>query len=251
MRIAVAVVTVAACAGLSHATVNYGDFNATHYVFQGVTENSTSPGHVGQVLFGAPTVSDDSLKFSPLNFASQSTAAPGGFATDTVDGLLQFNICANQGSFIGQFNFNERGDYTLNGLPTAFANATVGCAVNILVSEVNGVAISPVGFNGSLAFSNGGNYVFPVNAGTAVTWTGTGSFNVDAFLASLSIPGHATKVEISIDNVLTTLASDGSTARIVKKQAEGVTIDVIPAPGAGTLLGLGGLLAARRRRRRA
>ncbi len=249
MRIAIAVVMVAACAGTSLAQpIFYGNFAATNYVFQNVTENSTSPGHVGQTLFGAPTVIDNSIKFNPLNFASQSTAGNPGFASDTVDGLLQFNIQANPGSYISIFNFNERGDYTLNGLPTAFAQATVGCTVNVLVTQIDGSAITPVGFNSSLIFSpSAGVYNFPPTA-TAAPWTGTGSFNVEAFLASQNILGRATRVEISLDNVLTTIASNGATARIVKKQAEGVTIDVLPAPGAAALLGLGGLMAARRRR---
>jgi hypothetical protein len=249
MRITIALIAVAACAGSSLAQpILYGNFNATHYIFQGVTENSTSPGHVGQTLFGAPTITDDSMAFNPLNFASQSTAGPGGFASDTVDGLLQFNICANQGSFVSMFNFNERGDYTLNGLPTAFASASVGCSVNIRVTQVNGVAISPVGFNSGLLFSpSSGNFVFPPTA-SASPWTGTGMFDIDGFLASLAVTGHATKVEISLDNVLNTIASNGATARIVKKQAEGVTINVLPAPGAAALLGLGGLVASRRRR---
>ena len=247
--VAASTVAVAMSANISFAQpIPYGNFNATHYMFTNVTENSTSPGHVGQVLFGVPTVTDDSMAFNPLNFSSQSTAGPGGFASDSVDGLLQFGIMANAGSFISQFNFNERGDYTLNGLPTALAQATVGCSLNIRVTQVNGIFITPIGFNSSLIFSpSGGIYNFPPSA-SAAPWTGSGLFDIDAFLFSRNIQGHATKIEISLDNVLTTFASNGSTARIVKKQAEGVTIDVTPAPGAAALLGLGGLLAARRRR---
>jgi MYXO-CTERM domain-containing protein len=226
------------------AGINYGDFNANNYIYRQVTESSiTDP----VPLFNAPTVSGDTLKFNPT-FGSISSAGNPGFAQDTTDGQLNFGIDAKPGAFISQFSFNEAGDYSLVGLPTAFAQATVSCPVNVRVTEVNGVALgASILGQFSLTFTGGGIYIFPPT-NTGGLWSGSGSFDVAAFLAANGIQGVATKVEIAIDNKLTTLASNGATAQINKKLIDGVTIQVTPAPASLALLGLGGLVAARRRR---
>jgi hypothetical protein len=231
-------------ASSAFAGINYGDFNANNYIYRQVTESSlTDP----VPLFNAPSVSGDTLKFNPT-FGSLSSAGNPGFAQDTTDGQLNFGIDAKPGSFISQFTFSEAGDYTLTGLPTAFAQATVSCPVNIRITEVNGLALSSaLTSQFSLAFTGGGIYTFPPTV-TGGLWSGTGTFDVSAFLAANNVQGVATKVEIAIDNILTTLASDGAMAKINKKLVDGVTIQVVPAPGSLALLGLGGLLAVRRRR---
>lgn len=248
MRIALAGLAVIAVASSSAlAQVNHGNFTSPNYMFLNVTESSgTDP----VPLFGAPVntaglLASNALTFSPSNF--QSAASSGTFATDTTDGQLNFTVMALPGSFITDFIFNERGDYTLNGLPSAFAQATVGCSINIRVVEVNGAAITPVASQFNLVFNNGGIYTFPPVA-TAAGWTGSGAFSVSGFLASLGITGNATKIEVALDNTLTTTVGGGASALIRKKQAEGVIIDIIPAPSSAALLGLGGLVAARRRR---
>lgn len=248
MRIALAGLAVMAVASSSAwAQVNYGNFTSPNYVFQNVTESSgTDP----VPLFGAPVnsgglLASNALTFSPSNF--QSAASSATFATDTTDGQLNFTVRALPGSTITDFIFSERGDYTLSGLPTAFAQATVGCSINIRVVEVNGTAILPVASQFNLAFNGGGIYTFPPSA-TAAGWNGTGAFNVSAFLASMGINGQATKIEVALDNTLTTTVGGGASALIRKKQAEGVIINIIPAPSSAALIGLGGLIAARRRR---
>lgn len=248
----VRVITVGAItlliAGAAHAQM-YGNYTSPNYQFLGVQESSgTDPGP----LFGAPIASgavlpSNALTFSPTNFVSSATAGPGGFASDITDGQLNFTINALPGSFINQFIFAERGDYTLAGLPSASATATVGCLINVRVTEVNGSAIVPQAGQFNLLFTNAGVFTFPPPV-AAGSWSGIGAFDVDAFLASRGIMGMATRVEISLDNTLTTTAANGASATIEKKQIEGLSVTVIPAPGAAALLGLGGLLAARRRR---
>jgi len=237
-----AVAGVAASSAL--AGINYGDFPSNNYVYRQVTESSlTDP----VPLFNAPSVSGDTLKFNPT-FQSTASAGNPGFATDQTDGQLNFGIDAKQGQFISQFTFSEAGDYSLIGLPTAFAQATVSCPVNVRVTEVNGVALaSTILGQFNLTFTGGGVYTFPPTVSGGL-WFGTGSFDVAALLAANGVSGNATKVEIAIDNKLTTLASNGAQATINKKLIDGVTINVLPAPGSLALLGLAGLAAGRRRR---
>ncbi len=237
-----AIVGVASSSAL--AGINYGDFNSTRYVYRQVTESSlTDP----VPLFNAPSVSGDTLKFNPT-FQSSASAGPGNFAVDQTDGQLNFGIDAKPGQFISQFSFTEAGDYSLIGLTGATAQATVACPVNVRITEVNGVALGATllgQFN--LTFTSGGIFNFPPTVSGGL-WNGTGSFDVAAFLVANGIVGNATKVEIAIDNKLTTLAANGAQATINKKLIDGVTINVLPAPGSLALLGLAGLAAGRRRR---
>src|SRR5262245_6656687 len=62
------------------ASINYGDFNGDNVKFLDVTESSDDP----LPLYGAPTVSGDSLSFSPQQFFAKSQF--GVPVNDTTDG---------------------------------------------------------------------------------------------------------------------------------------------------------------------
>lgn len=251
---------LALCSGLAAAApalaqFNHGDIMATNYWFRQVTESSntdaadTAFANAG-TMFGAPAVSSNSILFTTPNFFAQATAGPGNFASDSTDGRLKFQIEAKPGSFVSSFSFAERGDFSFAGIAAYIGNLSVACDIQVRVLAINGAAITPVGDTFSLAFSSGGVFnAPPVNQ--SGNWTGSGGINIDALLLMNQLDPRATLVEITLDNKLfaqTLGDTGGGTSRIVKKQGEGIVIDVVPAPGAAALLGLAGLIAGRRRR---
>jgi len=226
------------------APINYGTYVADNFTFVSVTEDSNTD---ALPLFGAPTTSGDALVFSPTNFAS-STTGPG---SDITDGSVFTTIVANPGKVVSAVAMNEFGDYTLIGGGGYSTGASVGCAVNLQVQDVNGVPITPVTFQFNLAFSpSGGTYSLAEDGmGVAKQWNGTLLADLDAALAARGISGHATRVYMTIDNVLATYAAAGDTATIKKKSLYGVGITpIVPEPSVLCLIALGALSMILRRR---
>lgn len=244
-----AMVLVCGAGSALAAVVPYPNAGGATVDFTGIVESTTRNGSAGPsdpgALFGAPTVVGDSLRFNPLNF--QSSSANGAF--DITDGQLVFTVASRPGNFISDLNFSERGDYTLAGLGNAATNATVSAAIFIRIEEINGVSVNAINLNGNMVFTpSGGSFELPGEAGTAVIWQGAAAFDIDAYLAGLGISGRATKATVTLDNTLVTFSQSGTISFIKKKQAEGVTVTVLPTPGTAVLLGLSGLIAARRKR---
>lgn len=236
---------LAGTAGSALATpINYGNFNGVTVDWLQVTEDSaTDP----TPLFGTPTITGDSLNFNPVSFGS--TASNG--SADITDGTLTSMIVARPGYTIPAIQFVENGDYTLAGTGGVGTSASVNLAVFVWVTEVNGAAITPVSFNVSGTFNPSSGTFDLFNDGPTFgirTWNGGAYADIDAFLASQSISGSATKVTVTIDNSLVTTSQPGTLAFIKKKQIGGVAITVVPTPGAAALMGLGALVATRRRR---
>lgn len=240
------VVALSAVAGTAFATPTfYTNQSGTTVDFINIVEDSnTDP----IPLFGAPTVVGDTLKFSPVSFGASSSngvsvAGPG--AIDITDGTLQTTIVAKPGNVITNFNITEKGDYTLVGSPATASTFTLaGIRVFVSVLEVNGSAINPVS-GSSVLIANNTN----LTAGSVVLglWSGSLNFDVSALLAANGISGQATRIQVGLDNQLIASSVNGTVAFIKKKDQDGVTITV-PAPGAFALLGLGGIVAGRRRR---
>lgn len=228
MRLAICLSTVC-CVVASSAragSINYGDVTAATVIYKQVTESSTNP---GVPLFGAPSVSGNSLVFNPPNFSA--TSANGGL--DFTDGTLNTLITAKPGQFINTLGVNEFGDYTLAG---SSASVSISAPVFLVIEAVNGVdLVSPLNYQQNVVFSGGGNYSLPANVGTGVIWSGTANININAVLAAAGISGQATRIQYTMDNSLLAISGGaGDLAFIKKKDVGGVTLTV-PEPSSVVL----------------
>lgn len=229
------------------APISYGNLAGTTVSYTGITEDQTTENPLLQIpLFGTPTISGNSLRFSPTSFGANSV---NGIA-DVTDGTLRTTIVANPGNFIPTIQFNESGDYSLLGSGTAATMVRVGLAFFVDVLEVNGAPVSVPTLSGNGVFNPLTGTFTLANPGATFLglWTGGANIDVNAHLAANGFAPQATKVRIVIDNQLVALSEAGTISYIKKKEIGGVAITVVPSPASLALLGLGGLVAGRRRR---
>ncbi|MEM9416391.1 MAG: PEP-CTERM sorting domain-containing protein [Planctomycetota bacterium] len=223
-------------------SINYGDFSGSTVMYLDVTETANSPGDTAP-LFGAPSIAGDQLDFDPAGFSAASTDG----VTDLTDGQLNFTLMATGGATLEVIEISESGDYTLFGSGTSATQVGYGLTLaSVVVTEVDGVAITPVALSGASVSSSANLADNGPTIGSL--WSLGLSYDVDAALAQAGVDfvNGATKLEIALDNTLIAVSEDGTAALVAKKD---LSIDVeIPEPGSLALLSLGGLLLARRRR---
>ena len=244
-----AILSLVALAGMVHAApINYGDFSGNTVDYLQVTEDANSAGDAPP-LFGAPSVSADSLDFDPVGFNASATGAAG---TDLTDGNLKFTIMAKGGNAIDMVSLSEAGDTTLSGIGTnaTFTTVTGQGVMNILA--VDGVGITPIVVPINLVFSpSGGTYELGTDGGGgplySTNWSGSWLKNVKQVLIDNNITHNqgATKVSINMDNTLTAHSETGTFALIAKKDFGGLSVTVnIPEPATWLLASICGLVAA-------
>jgi hypothetical protein len=233
------------------APINYGTHAGTHVIFGDVTEDTTSGD--SQPLFGAPTVTGNSIDFSPAGFDAQSQN--GG--TDTTASSLSFTLSAKPGSWITSLIFSEAGDTTLAGnvAPGSTDTATgVFASGTIEIHDVNFAPINPV-ISAPFALSftpSGGTYFLGTDGGGGpvfhTQWTGSVTIPIEDILLANGIGTGATRVMIDLDNTLAAESQAGTSAQIAKKDFGAVAIRAeVPEPG---LLGPAAGLAALALRKR-
>jgi hypothetical protein len=239
-------------------------------VYTGVSESSlTDPGP----LFGAPTVSGDSIDFNPVGFGA--FAAGGG--VDLTDGQLLFTVTAKPNFAINAISFAEAGITTLAGLGTNLTHTDVSANGNLDIYEIDGVPVSVQKVPIHLLFSpltaappalpgdpagTSGTFQLVADAGlglSSLPWSGNQLINLSQILTNRGIhfTRGATKIGIDLDNGLIAQSELGTLALIDKKDFGGVSITINPGPGGGpdipeptsmvlTCLGFLGLVGARR-----
>ena len=241
---AATVVLVAAMSAQAATSINYGDFSDVPpgtVAYNDVTESSFSD---DVPLYGAPTITSNLLDFEPIAFGTSSS----GGASSLTDGQLNFTIDAIDGTGVTSFTIDEGGDYSFSGLtptPGTFVSASAGATISIL--EVDGVALP-----NAINYFVSGTFVtdYPTAGGAPVTGLLPWSLTTNVDLTSVLPQGYqqgATLIEVAINNQLTTATTPGNQAAIAKKDFQ-INVTTIPEPCSLALLGLGGLLIARRRR---
>ena len=255
LSVAAAISLALLAAPLRAQPINYGNHPGTDVTFNQVVEDSATD---STPLFGAPLVSGNGMSFTPTA-AFNAKSITGIPAVDITDGKLSFTLDANNSNLgaIHTVAVTERGDYTLQGSGTAVTHVTVGAPVDLTVTGIDGVAVTPIPLlPQNLVFTpSAGAYNLVSNSGTGVAWFGSISINVDALLAAAGGPsGRITEVQYVMDNTLFAQSESSSVAIIEKKNAtDGVGITVnTPEPSTAVLALLGSLaLVWHVRRRRA
>ena len=244
-RTALALAFAVAVPGLASAA-SYGNYSSPTGTVDFLNVADTNG------LFGTPTVSGDSLDFSPNAFeadcAVSATCPP---TPHTVDDTLTLQISANSGNFIEQIQLSEAGDTTLSSFLSAFASSSVTADVFIDILEIDGNSVNNVNANQQMVFTSGGTFDTNVEGSGTHTWTGSLLIDLGTIIANAALTGEATLVELNISNTLTAFAENQAAARIEKKDFDGLAITVVPEPGTAILmtLGLMGLSASSRRGR--
>lgn len=235
-------------AGLLHAAaINYGDFGGNTVDYLQVTEDSNS----GDTppLFGAPSVTGDSIDFNPVGFSASSA----GVGSDLTDGNLKFDVKSDQGFAIKNISFAEAGDTGMAGVGTDGTSTSVSANVFINIKEVDGAPINVVALATQLAMSpSGGTFGLATDGGGnpffVSPWSGSLLVDINQALIDNNIPFNlgATLISVNIDNTLSASSEAGTTAFIAKKDFGGLSVTVnkpgggeIPEPSTIALLALG------------
>ncbi len=227
-------------ASASHAAY-YGNYAGASVSFLDVQDQNG--------LFGAPTPSGDSLDFSPNTFEAICPGAPSCPPSPVlVDDTLTITIQANTGSFIDSLLLTEAGDTTLTSFLDALAATSVSATVFVDIFEIDGVSVNNINGNAQMVFTNGGQFESNDEGTGTHLWTGSLLIDLDQMIANAGGTGRATRVQLNLDNTLVAFAASGASARIEKKDIDGLAITVVPEPGTALLMGLGlaGLAAIRR-----
>jgi hypothetical protein len=225
----VAIFVLVASQSSALAAIIYGDFNGSTVMYLDVTESNSAD----TPKFNAPEVFGNQLDFGPTGFVTQSGGPPV-----TQQSELSLTVMSDV-TPITQLRFEESGDYTLSGLAGTQAEASVVANVQVTVTEVGGQALSPVCTDtGVFVFSANPSGVFtlPNDRGTSKAWSGSLDYDVDALLASCGVTGHATKIDLVLDNTLTASAANGGAAFIAKKDLRVSSIVTVPEPASVGLL---------------
>lgn len=207
-------------------------------------------------LFGVPSVSLDSLDFTPTRFQAQCTQCPTGV---TAFDMLTLDIQANSGRQLDFLQITEGLDYVIQSFDAGgFASVSVIANVFVDIVGVNGQSV------------NGINAVIPINLTPAfnasvfglgsqsqgVILGSTGSIDLQTILTANGGSGEITRIRVSFDNTLQAFHDgSGGQALIRKRDADFVSLTAIgsfidePEPTTALLLGCGlALLAGRRPR---
>ena len=229
--------------------INYGNFMGDNVTYIDVTEEANTDDDATP-LYGAPTVSGDSIDFDPTGFDAN---ASGAGDNDITDGQLNFMVESKVNKVINSLTISEAGDTTLSGFGTDATLTSVTAAGILDIFEVNGVDIDDISVPFALSFLPVGGVAVPTSTGFAyglgsdggggpifhTIWDGSVFLNLNAILAANGIMGQATKIGINMNNTLVALSELGTASLIAKKDVGGLSITINgpnPDPGGGPII---------------
>jgi len=222
-RTLAAVLTVAAVSGTALAQVPWDQPNGSTTNFDWANGGSANG------LFGNPTIlPDGSFLFNPTQFVAQVAGGPGA---DTIADQLFFDIIAKPGFNITGVRITEVGDYAITG------DAGVSVGGGLFITNLDFFA-----FETDTLLSTPGSPITTPTPGSI--WTATAGVDL-----SDKVPAW-NNIRIQLDNILSAWTNNANSSAFIEKKVVGssIRIEIIPAPGAVSLLGLAGLVALRRRR---
>jgi hypothetical protein len=242
--------------------INYGSFNGSTVVYDGVREAANSAGDTAP-LFGEPTVigapnpptypaspcilcniPGDTLDFDPTGFGANAT----GGGVDITDGNLRFVVKAKPAESIDNIQIYEQGDYTLVGLGNAATSVFARIAGVVNIQAVDGIGVNSISipFSQMLAAvgSTGVNVIATPWSGTVLLDLTTANPVVAAAFAAQGINPQlgVTQASVSFDNTLVATSQVGTSALIAKKDVLTVKTN-IPEPTSCALVLLGVVLS--------
>jgi hypothetical protein len=235
------------------AQINYGDFAGDDVTYIQVTEDSNSdPGLLP--LYGAPTISGNTLDFDPNGFGASASGAGG---VDITDGNLTMDIHAQPGSIIDTLKFCEAGDFTLAGLGTDGTLVDITATFFVEIFEVDGLGVDPIKSTNTMTFSPNadGTFALGTDGGGGPLYQGIWDGCVEVDLLGLLDDNNydylfgATKASVNLDNTLVALSENGTSAFIAKKDFSGFSITTIPEPNSIFLMSISviGIVTIKRR----
>lgn len=187
-------------------------------------------------LFGQPTVSGNTLFFTPVYFSATSVNGEGYVLTNDT---LNVKISAHQGATFNSLNLTERGDYLLLG-----NGSTADISGQLRAFDT---ALPLVDLTASIMSTTSLN----LTGVPTKNWVANASLN----LATLS---QAKTLNVTLENLLLTSTNTANSLAFAQKKFVGLSLTtggaVTPVPEAETYsmmlagLGLVGLMVARRTR---
>lgn len=209
----VAAMGALAAAGTSQAFVPWSNPSGTGSFF------TWSGGGSDNGLFGSPLVVNDSFIFFPQNFRAQSVNGGAAVVSDRLTVTLE----AFQGFTFDQVHIQEFGDYGVQNGGSVSAN------IGMFVTDLNNFRVAT------------DNATFSTNVDALSNW----NLQASTILSSWIPPTN--KIQIVVNNNLIAISNGQGSVAFIEKKVAGVRITV-PTPGSLALIGLGGLVATRRRR---
>jgi hypothetical protein len=225
VRVALVAGALAAATGSALADVAWSQPNGAGTFFTWANGHNTNSN-----LFGSPIlVAGTTFQFFPTAFTA--TSSNGG--TVSVTDTLSVDLQALPGYQLDSIQINEGGSYALSGN----TGGNVSAAGTAVLTDL----VTPRNFGAATV----GNPTFPIFSGTG-SWTAGALIDLAALNGGIPV----TFAHLEFRNDLVAISVPGSTATITKTFVGlPVAITIIPAPGAATVMALGGLALARRRRR--
>lgn len=194
-------------------------------------------------LFGAPTVTGDSIWFTPTTFVAQSSNGAG--LTPPTSQTFNIGVSANSGYQLSAVNLSEDGDYYKLG---SGAEVAVGGKLYLRDSE------SPL----APAVSSSIHATQPLTAVTSMAnfetsnWTATAGVAIPAGWGGAD--GIVSGANVTIQNILLANSTVAGSAAFIEKKFIGIDVVTTPVPEPQTYamflagLGLVGFLVRRKHR---